>query len=64
MQPKVTIIGAGMSGCLMAIYLARENFQVEIYERRGDMRKETVKQGRSINMTLARARTRCWPTTA
>jgi kynurenine 3-monooxygenase len=54
MQPKVTIIGAGMSGCLMAIYLARENFQVEIYERRGDMRKETVKQGRSINMTLAR----------
>lgn len=53
MQPKVTIIGAGMSGCLMAIYLARQNFQVEIFERRADMRKATVEQGRSINMTLA-----------
>lgn len=53
MQPKVTIIGAGMSGCLMAIYLARQNFQVEIFERRADMRKESVEPGRSINMTLA-----------
>lgn len=51
--PKVTIIGAGMSGPLMAIYLARRGCEVDVYERRGDLRREPVAAGKSIKLTLA-----------
>jgi kynurenine 3-monooxygenase len=50
---KVTIIGAGLSGTLMAIYLARRGYEVKIHERRKDMRLDPITSGRSINMTLA-----------
>ncbi|GCE13520.1 kynurenine 3-monooxygenase [Tengunoibacter tsumagoiensis] len=50
---KIAIVGAGPGGTLMAIYLAKQGFTVEVYERRGDMRLEAVEQGRSINLTLA-----------
>ncbi|HEY8458908.1 MAG TPA: NAD(P)/FAD-dependent oxidoreductase [Blastocatellia bacterium] len=52
-QANVCIVGAGLGGSLLAIYLARQGYQVEVYERRPDMRKEPVDAGRSINMTLA-----------
>ena len=52
-EEKVTIIGAGLAGSLLAIYLARRGFQVNIYEARGDMRRETVSAGRSINLALS-----------
>jgi kynurenine 3-monooxygenase len=52
-QANVCIIGAGLGGSLLAIYLARQGYQVEVHERRPDMRKEPVERGRSINMTLA-----------
>ena len=52
-MPKVTIIGAGLAGSLLAIYLARRGFAVDIYESRGDMRKEQVAAGRSINLALS-----------
>src|SRR5215470_4170600 len=50
---KVTIVGAGMTGPLMAIYLARRGFSVDVYERRGDLRHERVEAGKSIKLTLA-----------
>jgi kynurenine 3-monooxygenase len=52
-QQKVTIVGAGMSGPLMAIYLARRGCEVAVYERRGDMCLEPVETGRSVKLTLA-----------
>lgn len=52
-KPKVVIIGAGLSGSLLAIYLAKRGIQTEIYEARGDMRQETVSAGRSINLALS-----------
>ncbi len=52
-KQKVIIIGAGLSGSLMAIYLAKRGIESEIYESRGDMRKETVSAGRSINLALS-----------
>jgi kynurenine 3-monooxygenase len=52
-QRKITIIGAGMGGTMMAIFLARRNFEVEIYERRQDMRIHCGERGRSINMTVS-----------
>lgn len=52
-QEKVIIIGAGLSGSLLAIYLAKKGIQVEVYEARGDMRKEVMSAGRSINLALS-----------
>jgi kynurenine 3-monooxygenase len=52
-MPRVTIIGAGLAGSLLAIYLARRGFDVDVYEARGDMRKEEVAAGRSINLALS-----------
>ena len=50
---NVTIIGAGLAGSLLAIYLARRGMTVDVYEARGDMRKEQVAAGRSINLALS-----------
>lgn len=52
-RKKVIIIGAGLSGTLMGIYLARRGYEVNIHERRKDMRLDPITSGRSINMTLA-----------
>ena len=54
-QRRVVIVGAGLSGPLMAIYLARRGLQVELYERRGDLRREAVPltASKSIQLTLA-----------
>lgn len=50
---RVIVVGAGMCGPLMAVYLARRGHRVEIYERRGDPRDASTQKGRSIKMTLA-----------
>jgi kynurenine 3-monooxygenase len=49
----VTIVGAGLVGSLLAIYLAKRNYKVTVLERRGDMRKMNVDRGRSINLALS-----------
>lgn len=53
MSQKLTLIGAGLSGSLLSILLAKRGFQVEVYERRPDRRKETVDAGRSINLAIS-----------
>lgn len=50
---KVVIIGAGLAGSLLAIYLAKRGIQVDVFEARGDMRLEEVAAGRSINLALS-----------
>ncbi|MFZ0535951.1 MAG: NAD(P)/FAD-dependent oxidoreductase [Candidatus Sulfotelmatobacter sp.] len=50
---KVTLIGAGLNGPLLAIFLLRRGFSVEIYERRPDMRRVRTSAGRSINLALS-----------
>jgi kynurenine 3-monooxygenase len=50
---KVVVIGAGLAGSLLAIYLARRGMQVDVFEARGDMRLEEVAAGRSINLALS-----------
>ncbi|NJM52273.1 MAG: FAD-dependent monooxygenase [Blastocatellia bacterium] len=52
-KQKVIIIGAGLSGSLLAIYLAKKGIEVDIYEARGDMRAEKMSAGRSINLALS-----------
>ena len=50
---NVVIIGAGLAGSLLAIYLAERGIEVEVYESRGDMRLKEVAAGRSINLALS-----------
>lgn len=52
-EKEVVIIGAGLVGTLLSIYLNRRGYAVSIYERRADMRKEEVEAGRSINLALS-----------
>lgn len=49
----VTIIGAGLVGSLLASFLAKRGFQVNIFEKRHDMRKTQMSAGRSINLSLS-----------
>ncbi|HSF40962.1 MAG TPA: NAD(P)-binding protein, partial [Thermoanaerobaculia bacterium] len=51
--PKITIVGAGLGGSILGIYLARRGYEVHLFELRGDLRREPVEVGRSIKLTLA-----------
>lgn len=54
MSKKETIIvGAGLVGSLLSIYLSKRGYKVKIFERRADMRKEKMSAGRSINLALS-----------
>ena len=52
-QLKVTIVGAGPVGTLLAIMLARAGGEVRLIERRADPRLRPAESGRSINLALA-----------
>jgi kynurenine 3-monooxygenase len=53
-SPKnVTVVGAGLVGSLMSIFLAKRGYRVTVIERRADMRKANVDKGRSINLALS-----------
>jgi kynurenine 3-monooxygenase len=53
MKKDIVIVGAGLVGSLLSIYLSKRGCKVKMYERRGDMRKESVAAGRSINLALS-----------
>lgn len=53
MTQKITIIGGGLAGSLAAIYMAKRGFEVSLFERRPDMRKTNIYQGKSINLALS-----------
>jgi kynurenine 3-monooxygenase len=50
---KITLVGSGLTGPLLALSLARRGFPVEIYERRPDMRRVRLSAGRSINLAIS-----------
>jgi kynurenine 3-monooxygenase len=50
---QITILGGGLVGSLSSILLARQGYQVNIYERRPDMRTSAGYAGRSINLALS-----------
>ncbi|MGH8283772.1 MAG: FAD-dependent oxidoreductase [Gammaproteobacteria bacterium] len=52
-KKEITLIGAGLAGSLLAMFLARRGFQVTLYERQPDMRRHDIPAGRSINLALA-----------
>ncbi len=50
---NISILGAGLVGSLLAIYLRKRGYEVTLYERRADMRKIKMAAGRSINLALS-----------
>ena len=53
MPEKFVLIGSGLAGGLLAAYLGRRGYEVELYERRGDPREGNMVGGRSINLALS-----------
>jgi len=52
-KEKILIIGAGLSGSLLALRLAQNGYQVEIREARKDLRKADISAGKSINLAFS-----------
>ncbi|PCJ64148.1 MAG: kynurenine 3-monooxygenase [Bacteroidetes bacterium] len=50
---SITLVGGGLAGSLVAVYLAKRGYEVNIYERRPDMRNVEIPAGRSINLALS-----------
>ncbi|HEY6070471.1 MAG TPA: NAD(P)-binding protein, partial [Chthoniobacterales bacterium] len=50
---KFVLIGSGLAGGLLAAYLGRRGYEVDLYERRGDPREGKMLEGRSINLALS-----------
>ncbi len=50
---RITLVGGGLAGSLVAVYLAKRGYEVNIYERRPDMRNVEIPAGRSINLALS-----------
>jgi kynurenine 3-monooxygenase len=52
-RAKFTVAGGGPVGSLLAILLARHDYQVGLYEGRPDSRVTSIYQGKSINIALS-----------
>ncbi len=53
MSKNVNIVGAGLVGSLLSIYLAKRGYKINMYERRADMRTAKISAGKSINLALS-----------
>jgi kynurenine 3-monooxygenase len=51
-MPKAIIVGGGLVGSVLAMYLTKAGWNVKVFERNDDPRQTAVKPGRSINLTL------------
>jgi kynurenine 3-monooxygenase len=49
---KIAVVGSGLVGSLLAIYLRKEGHTVHVYDRSPDIRKITF-SGRSINLAMS-----------
>ena len=50
---KIAVIGGGLVGSLLSVYLRKRGYDVVVYERRNDPRKTNLYAGRSINLALS-----------
>src|SRR5881398_4255694 len=53
MPAKFVLIGSGLAGGLLAAYLGRRGYDVDLYERRADPREGDTVGGRSINLAIS-----------
>ena len=52
-KEKIVIVGAGLCGTLLAMRMAQRGYEVELFERRSDIRDAEEVGGRSINLALS-----------
>jgi kynurenine 3-monooxygenase len=50
---RFTVLGAGLAGALMAIYLGRRGYRVTVFDMRPDPRRDALAGGRSINLAIS-----------
>lgn len=50
---SVCIVGAGLTGTLLSIILAKKGFKVHLYEKRPDIREHLVSGNRTIAMSIS-----------
>src|SRR5438445_1183084 len=53
MATKFVLIGSGLAGGLLAAYVGRRGYEVDLYERRADPREGNIVGGRSINLAIS-----------
>jgi kynurenine 3-monooxygenase len=53
MPAKFVLIGSGLAGGLLAAYLGRRGYEVDLHERRADPREGNIVGGRSINLAIS-----------
>ncbi|MFN0151237.1 MAG: FAD-dependent oxidoreductase [bacterium] len=53
MSRRFVVVGGGLGGALMTIYLGRAGYEVDLYERRADPRRGRALEGRSINLAIS-----------
>jgi kynurenine 3-monooxygenase len=52
-KQRLAIVGGGLVGSLWAVYLAKKGHEVHVFDRRSDIRKVKIVQGKSINLALS-----------
>ncbi|TXK52834.1 FAD-dependent monooxygenase [Pontibacter qinzhouensis] len=52
-RKNIAIVGAGLVGSLLSLYLAKRGHKIDLYERRPDQRQFAEDGGRSINLALS-----------
>ena len=50
---NIAVVGAGLVGSLQAILMAQKGYNVSVFERREDLRKAKLINGKSINLALS-----------
>src|SRR5437868_13499280 len=53
MATKFVLVGSGLAGSLLAAYLGRRGYEIDLYERRADPREGNIVGGRSINLAIS-----------
>jgi kynurenine 3-monooxygenase len=51
---RAAIVGGGPAGSLLALALAQRGYEIDVYERRTDVRRQITDAGRSINLGLSK----------
>lgn len=52
-KKNIVIVGAGLVGSLLSVYLAKRGHKIDVFEKRPDIRDKKYKGGRSINLALS-----------
>ena len=52
-KENILIIGAGLCGSLLAIRLGQRGYNVNVFEKRPDLRKVNISAGKSINLAFS-----------